>query len=462
VKEDIRVADKKTFLPEECIPKQWYNLAADVPSPPPPPLHPGTRGIIQPEDMSSIFPANLVEQEMTPERWVDVPEEVREIYRRWRPTPLYRADVLERALDCPVKIYFKNEGVSPPGSHKPNTAVAQAYYNKQFGIRRLTTETGAGQWGSSLAFACHLFEIELKVYMVRVSYEQKPYRRVLMETWGADCVPSPTTETEAGRAILEKDPDSPGALSIAIAEAVEMAAHREDTMYSLGSFLNCVLMHQTVIGLEAKQQLEATGVYPDVVIGCVGGGSNFAGLTFPFVADKIAGREVQVIAAEPSSCPSLTRGGYVYDFVDSNQTSPLFAQHTLGHVFVPPPIHAGGLRYHGMAPLISHAVTLGLIEGRAYDQIQTFDAGVLFARTEGFISAPETNHAIAAVVEVARQAKEEGKEKTILFNWSGHGLLDLAAYEAFLAGKLQRHELSDSEIQRTLASTKDLPVPGRA
>jgi tryptophan synthase beta chain len=456
------VADKKTFLSEECIPKQWYNLAADLPSPPPPPLHPGTREVIKPEDLCAIFPGNLIEQEMTSDRWVEVPQEVREIYRRWRPTPLYRADALERALDCPVRIYFKNEGVSPPGSHKPNTAVAQAYYNKQFGIQRLTTETGAGQWGSSLAFACHLFGLELTVFMVRVSFEQKPYRRVLMETWGADCVASPTNNTEAGRAILAKDPDSPGALSIAIAEAVEMAAQRDDTRYSLGSFLNCVLMHQTVIGLETQRQLEILGAYPDVVIGCVGGGSNFAGLAFPFVADKIAGREIQIIAAEPASCPSLTRGAHLYDFVDSNQTSPLFAQHTLGHVFVPAPIHAGGLRYHGMAPLISHAVSLGLIEGRAYDQIQTFDAGVLFARTEGFVSAPETNHAIAAVLDVAQKAKQEGKEKTILFNWSGHGLLDLAAYESFLAGKLERHELPESEIQRTLAAVKDFPSPSRS
>jgi tryptophan synthase beta chain len=454
------MADKKVFLTEEFIPRQWYNLNADFPQPAPPPLHPGTGQAIKPEDLSAIFPMNLIEQEMTPQRWIDVPNEVLECYRRWRPTPLYRASALEQALDCPVKIYFKNEGMSPPGSHKPNTAVAQAYYNKAFGVKRLTTETGAGQWGSALAFACHLFGLELTVFMVKVSYEQKPYRRILMETWGADCIPSPTDTTQAGRAALSKDPECPGALSIAVAEAAEMAAQNPDTMYSLGSFLNCVLMHQTVIGLEAKKQFEALGEYPDVVIGCVGGGSNFAGIAFPFVADKIAGRQIQIITAEPRSCPSMTRGRYAYDFVDSNHTSPLFAQHTLGHTFIPAPIHAGGLRYHGMAPAISHAANLGLIEARSYDQIDTFEAGVLFARTEGYVSAPETNHAIAAVIEVAGQAKEEGKEKSILFNWSGHGLLDLAAYDAFLSDKLDRHELPDAEIQETLAAIRGFPEPG--
>ena len=448
---------KKTFLGEEFMPRQWYNLNADFPTPMPPPLHPGTGKPPGPEDFAPIFPMNLVEQEMTPARWVDIPEEVLGVYKIWRPTPLYRADALEAALGAPVKIYFKNEGVSPPGSHKPNTAVAQAYYNKIFGVKRITTETGAGQWGSSIAFACQHFGLECKVFMVRVSYEQKPYRRLMMNVWGAECVPSPTNTTEAGRKILALHPDSPGSLGIAISEAIEMAVQREDTRYSLGSVLNHVMLHQTVIGLEAKKQLEAIGDYPDVVIGCAGGGSNFAGAAFPFLADKIAGKKIQVIAAEPTSCPTMTRGPYAYDFGDTNQTTPLLPMHTLGHDFVPEPIHAGGLRYHGMAPMVSHGIRLGLIEPRAYDQMTTFEAGLLFARTEGFISAPETNHAIAAVIEVARQAKEEGKEKTIFFNWSGHGLVDLAAYDAYLSGKLKQHAMPEEEMARALKAIEMLP-----
>lgn len=454
------MAIKKTFLPEEALPKQWYNLNADFPTPMPPPLHPGTGKPPSPEDFAPIFPMNLVEQEMTPQRWVDIPDEVLGIYKIWRPSPLYRADRLEKALAAPVKIYFKNEGVSPAGSHKPNTAVAQAYYNKVFGIKQLTTETGAGQWGSALAFACQQFGLGCKVFMVRVSYEQKPYRRLMMMTWGADCVPSPTDTTEAGRKILAKDPKSPGSLGIAISEAIETAVRDKQTRYSLGSVLNHVLLHQTVIGLEAKKQFELIGDYPDVVIGCAGGGSNFAGSAFPFVADKIAGKKISVIAAEPTSCPSMTRGPYAYDFGDTNQTTPLLAMHTLGHDFVPAPIHAGGLRYHGMAPMVSHAVQIGLIEPRAYDQIETFEAGVLFARTEGFIPAPETNHAIAAVIQEAKRAKEEGKEKVIYFNWSGHGLVDLAAYDAYLSGKLERYELPEEEIRRALKAIEGLPKIG--
>jgi len=451
------MADKKTFLGEEFLPTQWYNLNADFPTPMPPPLHPGTGKPPGPQDFAPIFPMNLVEQEMTPERWVDIPEEVLGVYKVWRPTPLYRADRLEKAINAPVKIYFKHEGVSPPGSHKPNTAVAQAYYNKAFGVKRLTTETGAGQWGSALAYACQIFDLELKVFMVRVSFDQKPYRRIMMETWGSECVASPTDTTEAGRKILDAHPDSPGSLGIAISEAMEMAVQREDTRYSLGSVLNHVMLHQTVIGLETKKQLEAIGDYPDVVIGCAGGGSNFAGLAFPFIADKIAGKEVQIIAAEPTSCPTMTRGPYAYDFGDTNQTTPLLAMYTLGHDFVPAPIHAGGLRYHGMAPMVSHGVREKLIEPRPYDQMQTFEAGILFSRTEGFIPAPETNHAIASVLDVAKQAKEEGKEKTILFNWSGHGLVDLAAYDAYLSGKLQPYALPEDEIARALEAIEGLP-----
>jgi len=451
------MADKKTFLGEDFMPTQWYNLNADFPTPMPPPLHPGTGKPPGPEDFAPIFPMNLVEQEMTPDRWVDIPEEVLGIYKTWRPTPLYRADRLEKAIGAPVKIYFKNEGVSPPGSHKPNTAVAQAYYNKAFGVKRIVTETGAGQWGSAMAYACQLFDLECKVFMVRVSYDQKPYRRMMMDTWGAKCVASPTDTTEAGRKILGLNPNSPGSLGIAISEAMEMAVQREDTRYSLGSVLNHVMLHQTIIGLETKKQLKALGDYPDVVIACAGGGSNFAGLAFPFIADKIAGKELHVIAAEPTSCPTLTRGPYAYDFGDTNQTTPLLPMHTLGHDFVPAPIHAGGLRYHGMAPMVSHCVTQKLVEPRPYDQMQTFEAGLLFARTEGFIPAPETCHAIAAVLDVAKQAKEEGKEKTILFNWSGHGLVDLAAYDAYLSGKLQPYALPEEEIARALKAIEGLP-----
>ena len=402
---------------------------------------------------------NLIEQEVSQERWISIPEEVLGVLKIWRPSPLIRADLFEKALDAPVKIYYKHEGVSPPGSHKPNTAVAQAYYNKEFGIKRITTETGAGQWGSALAFACNHFGLECRVYMVRISFQQKPYRKLMMQTWGADCVASPSNETEAGRKILSENPDSPGSLGIAISEAVEAAVTSAggDTRYSLGSVLNHVMLHQTIIGQEAQKQFEKIGEYPDVVIGCAGGGSNFAGLSFPFVRDKIHGKEVQIIAAEPASCPTMTRGPYAYDLGDAVGMAPIVPMYTLGHNFVPPPIHAGGLRYHGMAPTVSRLVLDGLIEPRAYANLETFEAGVKWARTEGYIPAPETNHALAAVVEVARQAKEEGKEKTILVNWSGHGLVDLAAYDAYFAGKLSNYALPEDEIKRALQDIENFP-----
>jgi tryptophan synthase beta chain len=402
---------------------------------------------------------NLIEQEVSGERWIDIPEPVLEKYLLWRPTPLCRAINFERLLDAPVKIYYKNEGVSPPGSHKPNTAVAQAYYNKVFGIKRLSTETGAGQWGSALSMACQMFGLECRVFMVRVSYDQKPYRRLMMMTWGANCIPSPSDKTEAGRKVLAEHPDSPGSLGIAISEAIEDAVGDENARYSLGSVLNHVLLHQTINGLEAQKQLEKIGVYPDIVIGCTGGGSNFAGLCLPFVRDKIHGKDLSVVAAEPTSCPTMTRGPFAYDFGDTAMTTPLLAMHTLGHDFVPAPIHAGGLRYHGMAPIISHLVKEQIMEARAYDQLETFDAGVKWARTEGYIPAPETNHAIAAVVQEAKRAKEEGKEKVILFNWSGHGLVDLAAYDAFLSNKLTKYELPEEEVKRSLNLIAGLPKP---
>lgn len=452
---------KKVFLSEDDLPREWYNITADMPNPMPPPLHPGTGQPVGPDDLAPIFPMNLIEQEVSQDRWIKIPDEVLEVYRIWRPSPLYRADAFERLLDAPVKIFYKNEGVSPPGSHKPNTAVPQAYYNKVFGVKRICTETGAGQWGSALAFACKLYDLECKVFMVKVSFEQKPYRRLMMMTWGADCVASPTNETEAGRKILAQAPNSPGSLGIAISEAVEAAVTDSSgqSRYSLGSVLNHVLLHQTIVGQESQKQLEKIGEYPDVVIGCAGGGSNFAGLAFPFVREKIEGKEIQVIAAEPASCPTMTRGPYAYDFGDTVQMTPFLPMYTLGHDFVPPPIHAGGLRYHGMAPAVSQLVKDGLVEPRAYNNLETFKAGVDWARSEGFISAPETNHAIAAVVDAARQAKEEGKEKTILFNWSGHGLVDLTAYDAYLSGKLSNYALPEEEIERALKAIEAFPKP---
>ena len=450
---------KKIFLPESEMPRQWYNVAADMPTPMEPPLHPGTGQPVGPEDLAPIFPMPLIEQEVSQERFIDIPDEVMEKYLIWRPSPLYRAYGLEKFLDTPAKIYFKNEGVSPAGSHKPNTAIAQAYYNKISGTKRIITETGAGQWGSALSYCCALFGLECKVYMVKVSYQQKPYRRMMMETWGGTCVASPSTETEAGRKILKQNPDSPGSLGIAISEAVEMAVQDDEAKYALGSVLNHVMLHQTINGLECQKQMKIAGDYPDIIIGCCGGGSNFAGLSFPYVRDKVNGKDIDIIGVEPTACPTMTRGPFAYDFGDNNQMTPLLPMHTLGHTFVPEGIHAGGLRYHGMAPLISQLILDNLIRPVAIPQLETFEAGITFARTEGFISAPETTHAIAEVIRQAIQAKEEGKEKVILFNWSGHGLVDMAAYDAYLSGKLADHELAQEEIQRALNDIAPLPKP---
>jgi tryptophan synthase beta chain len=451
----------KIPLLEREMPRAWYNLAADLPSPMNPPLGPDGKPV-SPEMLAPVFPMNLVEQEVSRERWISIPEEILDLLHRWRPTPLHRAVYLERALGTPARIYYKNESVSPPGSHKPNTAVAQAWYNKQFGIKRIVTETGAGQWGSALAFACALLGLECKVFMVRVSYDQKPYRKLMMQTWGAECIASPSTQTQAGRAILAEHPDSPGSLGIAISEAVETAVMEKSgtTRYALGSVLNHVLLHQTIIGLEAKEQLKKVGEkHVDAVIGCAGGGSNFAGLAFPFVNDKIHGAKIDIIPVEPFSCPTMTKAPFVYDHGDTARMTPLLPMHSLGHDFVPPPIHAGGLRYHGIAPLISQGIVEGLITPRAMHQLECFSAAVLFAKTEGIIPAPETSHAIAAAIQQAKQAKEEGKEKVILFNLSGHGLMDLGGYERYFAGQLEDYELPQQDIDEALARIKDLPKP---
>ncbi len=453
------MAPKIINLDEREMPRQWYNITPDMPNPVQPPLHPGTGKPIGPDDLAPIFPMGLILQEVSEERWIDIPEEVLEVYGMWRPTPLVRADRLEKVLQTPVKIYYKWEGVSPPGSHKPNTAVAQVYYNKREGTARLATETGAGQWGSALSFACNCFGLECKVYMVRVSYEQKPYRRSMMEVWGANVVPSPSKDTEAGRRILAEDPDTTGSLGIAISEAVEDAASREDTKYSLGSVLHHVCMHQTIVGLECKKQLNLLGDYPDVVIGCCGGGSNFAGLSFPFAADKIAGRDVRLVAVEPTACPTLTRGLFAYDFGDTAKLTPLIVMYTLGHTFVPPGIHAGGLRYHGAAPTLCQLIKDGVIEARAYHQNEAFAAAITFARAEGHVPAPESAHAVKAVIDEAEKCIEEGKEKTILFNLSGHGHFDMSAYDAYLAGKLQDYALPEEEIQAALAELEEYPKP---
>ena len=450
---------RKTLLEEREMPTSYYNIAADLPRPLDPPLHPGTRKPIGPDDLSAIFPMELIKQEVSKERFIEIPQEVQDIYRMYRPTPLVRAYNLERALDTSSEIYYKYEGVSPAGSHKPNTAIPQAFYNKQAGVKRLTTETGAGQWGSALSFACGFFGLECKVYMVRVSFEQKPYRRSMIRTWGGTVVASPSTDTRAGRAVLEQDPNSPGSLGIAISEAVEDAATREDTNYSLGSVLSHVLLHQTIIGQEAAKQLEKIERYPDIVIGCVGGGSNFGGIALPFIRDKIAGKGIRCIAVEPTACPTLTKGEFRYDFGDTGMMTPLLPMHTLGHTFVPPSIHAGGLRYHGVAPLISRLYLDGFIEAQAYKQLEVFEAAVLFARTEGIIPAPESAHAIKAVIEEVKKAKGEARKKTILFNLSGHGHLDLAAYDAYFAGKLENHDLPREEIKRALSQIQTMPVP---
>jgi tryptophan synthase beta chain len=440
----------KILLAESDIPKTWYNIAADLPVPMAPVLHPGTKQPIGPADLGPLFPMALIMQEVSTERYIEIPEPVRDIYRLWRPTPLYRARRLEKALDTPARIYYKYEGTSPAGSHKPNTAVAQAFYNKQEGVRRLTTETGAGQWGSALSLACRLFDLACTVYMVKVSYEQKPYRRVMMQTWGADVLPSPSDRTNAGRAILQNQPDSPGSLGIAISEAVEDAATHDDAKYSLGSVLNHVLMHQTVVGLEAKKQMELAGDAPDVVIGCVGGGSNFAGLAFPFMPEKFKGRKTRFVAVEPQACPSLTRGEYLYDFGDTAATTPLVKMYTLGHTFMPAPIHAGGLRYHGDAPLLCLLYHHKYIEAVAYPQRTVFDAALQFACTEGILPAPESAHAIRKAMDEALEAKRAGRPRTILFGLSGHGHFDLGAYEAYLAGRLEDFAYPEDAIKNAM------------
>lgn len=442
----------KFGLPEGRLPREWYNIVADLPRPLPPVLHPATHRPISPEDLAPLFPKGLIAQEVSTDRWIPIPEPVRDVYLQWRPTCLYRARRLEKALDTPAHIYFKYEGASPPGSHKPNTAVAQAFYNKVEGVRRLTTETGAGQWGSALAFACRMFGLACKVYMVRVSYEQKPYRRILMETYGAEVVPSPSPHTQAGRRILAADPQSPGSLGIAISEAVEEAATREDTKYSLGSVLNHVLLHQTIIGEEARRQMELAGEEPDVVIGCVGGGSNFAGLAFPFLRDRLSGKSrTRFIAVEPTACPSLTQGVYAYDFGDTGELTPLIKMFTLGHTFVPPRVHAGGLRYHGMAPTVSLLVAEGVVEARAIRQAEAFERAVLFARTEGIVPAPESAHAVSVAVDEALAARAEGRRRVILFNLSGHGYFDLLAYQEYLAGTLAEDSHDPQAVRASLA-----------
>ena len=447
----------KYVLEENRMPKSWYNIAADLPEPLAPVMHPGTGQPIGPEDLAPLFPMALIMQEVSTEREIEIPDPVRDVYRQWRPSPLFRARRLEKALDTPAHIYYKYEGVSPAGSHKPNTAIAQAFYNKEEGTRRLTTETGAGQWGSSIAFAGALFGLEVDVYMVKVSFEQKPYRRALMETYGARCVASPSDETNSGRAILEQDPDSTGSLGIAISEAVEIAATNDDTKYSLGSVLNHVLTHQTVIGQEAIEQLDMADDYPDIVIGCAGGGSNFAGLAFPFLGEGFrGGKSVRAIAVEPAACPTLTQGRYAYDFGDTGHLTPLVKMHTLGSAFVPPGIHAGGLRYHGMAPLVSHLLELDAIEARAYNQTECFKAAVDFARAEGIVPAPESSHAVRGAIAEALVCKEEGQSKTILFNLSGHGHFDMQAYTDYFAGNLQDVQFDKDKLDAALAELPDV------
>ncbi|BAS25872.1 TrpB-like pyridoxal phosphate-dependent enzyme [Limnochorda pilosa] len=448
---DVRT---KILLDESHLPTHWYNILADLPNPPKPPLNPRTGEPVSPDDLAAIFPMALIEQEVSTERWIPIPEPVRDIYRLWRPTPLYRAHRLEAALGTPARIYYKYEGVSPAGSHKPNTAVAQAFYNKQAGIRRLATETGAGQWGSALSLACNLFGLECTVYMVKVSYHQKPYRRSMMETWGATVHASPSDRTQAGRAVLKADPESPGSLGIAISEAVEDAATHDDTNYALGSVLNHVLLHQTVIGLEAKEQLASVGEKADVVIAPCGGGSNLGGIAFPFLADRFQGEEVQVLAVEPSACPTLTRGQYAYDYGDVAGLTPLLPMYTLGRSFVPPGIHAGGLRYHGDSALVSQLYHEGHIQARAYPQGPVFEAAILFARHEGIVPAPESAHAVRAAVDEALACKERGEARTLLLNLSGHGHFDMGAYDAYLAGRLEDLEYPQEAIDRAL---EDLP-----
>jgi tryptophan synthase beta chain len=443
----------KYLLEENKIPKTWYNIAADLPKPLAPPLHPGTLKPIGPDDLAPLFPMALIGQEVSQEREIEIPEPVRNIYKQWRPSPLFRAKKLETTLDTPAKIYYKYEGVSPTGSHKPNTAVAQAFYNKEEGTKKIVTETGAGQWGSSLAFACSLFKIDLDVYMVKVSFEQKPYRKMLMQTYGARCVASPSNETNTGKAILKKDPNNPGSLGIAISEAIEMAAQKDTTKYSLGSVLNHVLMHQTVVGNEAMMQMEMAGDYPDILVGCTGGGSNFSGLAFPFIGKKFRDNQnIKVIACEPRSCPSLTKGKYVYDFGDTGHLTPLVKMHTLGSQFIPPATHSGGLRYHGMAPMVSHLKELGIIEAKAFGQKECFEAGIKFANVEGIVPAPEATHAVKGAMDAAIECKKNGQSKTILFNLCGHGHFDMQAYADYFDNKLAEDVYNEVEVNKALES----------
>jgi tryptophan synthase beta chain len=448
---------EKILLKNSDLPKQWYNVLSDLPKPLPAPLHPKTGKPIGPDDLSAIFPMGLIEQEASTKRWIDIPAEVLEILSLWRPTPLVRASRLEQHLGTPARIYYKNESVSPPGSHKPNTAVAQAYYNKKEGIKRLATETGAGQWGSALSFACNLFGLQCTVYMVKCSFEQKPYRKAMMNTWGATVIPSPSDKTNSGRAVLKATPNTPGSLGIAISEAVEDAATHDDTNYSLGSVLNHVLLHQTVIGLETKKQLELAKVQPDVLIGCIGGGSNFGGFILPFIPDKLGGKKIDIIAVEPHACPSVTRGAYAYDFGDLAKLTPLLKMFTLGHDFVPPGIHAGGLRYHGMAPIVSALADQKLIRAEARHQLECFEAAVTFARTEGIIPAPETSHALRVAMDEALNCKKTGEKKNIVLCFSGHGHFDMGAYSAYFAGELKDYAYPEEEIKRAMANLPKVP-----
>lgn len=451
------MSDVKILLTDKELPTSWYNIQADMPNLPKPPLNPATKQPVGPEDLSAIFPPELIKQEVSQERWIEIPEEIQEIYRLWRPSPLFRARRLEKALDTPARIFFKYEGVSPAGSHKLNTAVPQAYFNKQAGIKTLTTETGAGQWGIALSQACNFFGMQCKVYMVKVSYQQKPYRRSMMEIFGSDVIPSPSEETASGRKILEQDPGTPGSLGIAISEAVEVAAGRDDTNYALGSVLNHVLIHQSIIGLEAKAQMAKAGYYPDVVIACCGGGSNFGGIAFPFVHDKLVRQaKVRLVAVEPNACPTLTRGKFGYDYGDTAGLTPLLSMYTLGSGFMPPGIHSGGLRYHGDSPLVSRLYKDGIIEARGLDQTAIFKAAILFAQSEGIVPAPESAHAIRGAIDEALAAKEAGEDRTILFNLSGHGHLDLPSYDAYLNGKLEDYHLPDDLLQKSLSKLPNI------
>ena len=448
------------FLEQKDMPTSWYNIQADLPEPLPPAFNPITKEPLTPDFLAVLFPMELIKQEVSTERWIEIPEEVQEVYRTYRPTVLHRAYRLEKALDTPAKIFYKYEGTSQAGSHKPNTAIAQAYYNMKEGIKRITTETGAGQWGSALAMACAFFDVELKVYMVRISFDQKPYRRILMETWGANCIPSPSQDTKVGQGMLEKWPDCPGSLGLAISEAVEEAVSRDDTHYSLGSVLNHVLMHQTIIGEETRKQMEMADAYPDIIVGCVGGGSNFAGQFLPWLRDKISGEkpDLRIVCVEPQSCPTMTRGIYAYDYGDAVGMGPIVKMHTLGHGFIPPPVHAGGLRYHGMSPIISKLYDLGLIEATAAHQTATFEAGVKFARTEGIITGPEPCHDLKVAIDEALKCKESGEAKTILIAHSGHGHFDLAAYDKYLSGELVDYAYPEEEVKKAQADLPQIPA----